>query len=76
MPLTPIERKATFVAACTLKGLTLTNAAKQECGVSWQHLDLVLLGGREGSVELKQKVAAFVGVSAHLFWKESVAVAS
>lgn len=75
MSFTPIERKAAFVATCTLKGLTKSPIAKPMFGVSWQHLNLVLLDEREGSAELKGKIADFVGVPASQFWRKPVAVA-
>lgn len=73
MPFTPIERKAAFVATCTLKGLQKSVIARPQFGVSWQHLDYVLMGQREGSAELKEKIAEFVGVSTAEFWKEPLA---
>jgi hypothetical protein len=69
MPFAPLERKAAFMAAVTLKETTKT-AAAEELGVSWTHLDAVLLGERDGSAELREKVAAYVDVPVDEFWKE------
>ena len=60
MALTPLERKALFKAAVTLKGTTMAKAARQ-LGVSYNHLTLVLRGDRVGSVRLERDVAAFIG---------------
>lgn len=76
MPFAPLERKAAFMAAVTLKETVKTKAA-EEIGVSWQHLDAVLLGERDGSKELREKVADYVGVPVDEFWtKPEVARAS
>lgn len=69
MPFAPLERKAAFMAAVTMKRTVKTKAAEEDIGVSWQHLDCVLLGEREGSAELKEKVAEYVGVPVDEFWK-------
>jgi hypothetical protein len=68
MPFAPLERKAAFMAAVTMKETTKT-AAAEELDVSWTHLDAVLLGEREGSAELKEKVADYVGVPVDDFWR-------
>lgn len=68
MPFAPLERKAAFMATVTMKETTKT-AAAEELGVSWTHLDAVLLGERDGSLELREKVAAYVGVPLDEFWK-------
>lgn len=75
MPFTPIERKAAFVAACTLKNAHKSKVAEEEIGVSWTHLDAVLLGQRDGSTEVRDKIAAYVGVPSREFWKEPLAEA-
>lgn len=75
MPFTPIERKAAFMAAVTLKETTKT-AAAEELEVSWTHLEFVLDGVRVGSTELKEKIADYVGIPSSQFWKEPIAVAS
>lgn len=59
--LTPLERKAAFVAAVTLRQSTRMRAAK-EIGVSWQHLRCVLEDERVGSLELKRRIAIYVGL--------------
>lgn len=76
MPYTPIERKAAFVAACTLKSAHKSKVALDEFGVSWTHLDAVLLGTRDGSEELRDKVAEYVGVPSKEFWKERLAASA
>lgn len=75
MPLAPLERKAAFMAAVTLKSTTKT-AAAEELEVSWTHLDFVLLGERDGSVELREKVAAYIGVNPEEFWAISKEIAA
>lgn len=62
------------MAAVTLKKTNKT-AAADELGVSWTHLDFVLLGDRIASSELKEKIADYVGIPSAQFWKESTAVA-
>jgi len=60
MALTPLERKALFKAAVTLRQVTMAQAA-HELGVSYNHLTLVLRGDRIGSTRLEQGVADFIG---------------
>jgi hypothetical protein len=60
MPMTPLQRKAAFRAAATLSEVSMAVAARR-LGVSYNHLMLVLAGTREGSIELKNRVAEFVG---------------
>jgi plasmid maintenance system antidote protein VapI len=60
MPMTPLQRKAAFRSAATLSEVSMSTAARR-LGVSYNHLMLVLAGTREGSVELKTRVAEFVG---------------
>jgi hypothetical protein len=61
MAMTPLERKARFKAAATLKEVTLSNAAR-DLGVSYNHLMLVLADRRVGSAALKGRIAAFLDV--------------
>ena len=68
MPFTPLERKAVFMAAVTMKETVKTKAAPEDLGVSWQHLDAVLLGERDGSKGLRERVAEYVGVPVDEFW--------
>lgn len=62
MAMTPLERKAAFRAAVTLRQITMAEAAA-ELGVSYNHLTLVINGERIGSVRLEEGVAAVVGRS-------------
>jgi DNA-binding XRE family transcriptional regulator len=57
--MTPLERKAAFKAATTLAQTTQAVAARR-LGVSYNHLMLVLADQRQGSLQLKGKVAAFL----------------
>ena len=60
MAMTPLERKAAFRAAVTLRQITMAEAAA-ELGVSYNHLTLVISGERVGSVQLEEGIAGFVG---------------
>ena len=60
MPMTPLQRKAAFRSAATLKEVSMATAARR-LGVSYNHLMLVLAGTREGSLELKRRIADFIG---------------
>lgn len=60
MAMTPLQRKAAFRSAATLRQVTMADAARQ-LGVSYNHLTLVLRGDRTGSVRLDQAIAAFIG---------------
>jgi transcriptional regulator with XRE-family HTH domain len=60
MPMTPLQRKAAFRSAATLNALSMSGAARR-LGVSYNHLMLVLAGNREGSIELKTRLAKFLG---------------
>jgi hypothetical protein len=70
MIMTPLERKAAFRAAATLKEISMSNAARK-LGVSYNHLMLVLLGpeghadGRRGSAVLQKRIAQFIGRPVH-----------
>ena len=61
MAMTPLQRKAAFKAAVTLREVTMAEAA-HELGVSYNHLTLVLKGERIGSARLEQEIATFVGL--------------
>lgn len=63
MPMSPLERKAAFRAAATLKEVTMANAARR-LGVSYNHLMLVLNGDRKASSGLKSRIADFLGCAA------------
>lgn len=60
MAMTPLQRKAAFKAAVTLRQVTMAQAAAT-LGVSYNHLLLVLGGERIGSARLEEAIAAFVG---------------
>lgn len=57
--MTPLERRAAMRAAVTIRQITMAQAA-QELGVSYNHLTLVLLGDRQGSLRLEKAIAAFL----------------
>lgn len=59
MAMTPLERKAAFRAAVTLRQITMAEAAA-ELGVSYNHLTLVINGERVGSARLEDEVSAFI----------------
>lgn len=60
MAMTPLQRKAAFKAAVTLRQVTMADAAAT-LGVSYNHLSLVLRGERIGSARLEEGIATFVG---------------
>jgi transcriptional regulator with XRE-family HTH domain len=60
MPMTHLQRKAAFRSAATLAQVSMATAARR-LGVSYNHLMLVLAGTREGSLELKHRIATFIG---------------
>lgn len=60
MAMTPLERKAAFRAAVTLRQITMAEAAA-ELGVSYNHLTLVINGDRLGSARLEDGIARVVG---------------
>ena len=62
MAMTPLERKAAFRSAVTLRQLTMAEAAA-ELGVSYNHLTLVMRGDRVGSAGLEAGIAAMIGRS-------------
>ena len=62
--MTPLERRAAMRSAATLRQITMNQAAR-ELGVSYNHLTLVLLGNRQGSVRLEEAIAAFFGRLRH-----------
>ena len=71
MAMTPLERKAAFRAAVTLRQLTMAEAAA-ELGVSYNHLTLVIKGERIGSAALEAGIAAMTGRSVNeLFGRTS-----
>jgi transcriptional regulator with XRE-family HTH domain len=62
MAMTPLQRKAAFRAAVTLRQVTMAEAAT-ELGVSYNHLTLVINGERVGSARLEEAIAAVLGRS-------------
>ena len=60
MAMTPLERKAAFRAAVTLRQITMAEAAA-ELGISYNHLTLVINGERVGSERLEEGIARTVG---------------
>lgn len=70
MPLTPLERKAAFAHAVTLRGKSKTAAAKEDLGVTWTHLSAVLEEDRDGSEELRRRFADYIGVPVEECWPE------
>jgi hypothetical protein len=63
MAMTPVERKAEFKRAVTLKQTTMEKAAVEDLRVSFHHLSEVLAGRRVGSEELEQRFAEYIGLS-------------
>jgi len=59
--MSPLERRAAFRAAVTLKQTTMARAASS-LGVSYNHLLLVLDGRRKPSQRLQHAVATFLGM--------------
>lgn len=59
MAMTPLERKAAFKAAVTLRQITMAEAAA-ELGVSYNHLTLVINGERVGSARLESGIADMI----------------
>jgi len=62
MAMTPLERKAAFRAAVTLRQITMAEAAAQ-LGVSYNHLTLVINGERVGSARLEEGISRVLGRS-------------
>ncbi len=60
MAMTPLERKAAFRAAVTLRQITMAEAATQ-LGISYNHLTLVISGERVGSARLEEGISAVIG---------------
>jgi transcriptional regulator with XRE-family HTH domain len=60
MAMTPLERKAAFRAAVTLRQITMAEAAAQ-LGVSYNHLTLVIKGERVGSARLEEGISCVLG---------------
>lgn len=62
--MSPIERKAAFRLQAERDGRTLSGAAHEACGVTWEHLAEGIKDGRHRiSADIKQKFAAYIGRS-------------
>lgn len=62
MELTPLQRKARFVARAIEEGKTLEAAAQSAANCCWPHVKEGLLGKRVLSKEVQMDIAAYVGV--------------
>lgn len=71
MALTPLERKAAFMHAVTMRQKGKMAGAR-EIGYSWTHVETVLNEGRAGSEKMKQRVAEYCGVPYKKFWGEAL----
>jgi hypothetical protein len=63
MMMTPVERKAAFRNAADLNQKTLSGAAYEVCGVTWEHLGTGIADKRPLSADVKAKFAAYIGRS-------------
>jgi len=59
MAMTPLERKAAFRAAVTLRQITMAEAAA-ELGISYNHLTLVINGERVASARVEEGIAGMI----------------
>lgn len=59
MAMTPLERKAAFRAAVTLRQITMAEAAA-ELGISYNHLTLVINGERVASARVEEAIAGMI----------------
>jgi transcriptional regulator with XRE-family HTH domain len=57
--MTPLERKAAFRAAVTLRQITMAEAAA-ELGISYNHLTLVINGERVASARVEEGIAGMI----------------
>ena len=76
MALPPIERKALFKAQITRDRMTLDSAANEVCGVTWFHLSEGLESRRSLSVEVRQKFAAYLGLTVEQVFGEATGAAA
>ena len=60
MAMTPLERKAAFRAAVTLRQVTMAEAAA-ELGISYNHLTLVINGEGVGRARVEEAIARMIG---------------
>lgn len=73
MRLSPLERKAAYAHAVTMRGKSKTAAAREDLGVTWTHLSAVLEGERDGSPALRRRFADYIGVTIQQCWPELAA---
>lgn len=66
----PLQRKAEFAKAATLREKGTSQAAEDDLEVSWTHLKACLEGERTPSEELARRVAEYVGIPVAQFWGE------
>lgn len=69
---TPLQRKAEFAKAATLKEKANSTAAEEDLGSSWTHLRECFEGTRTPSKELADKAAAYVEMDPEEFWGADV----
>ena len=74
MPLSPLQRKAAFAHAITMRETTKT-AAAMSLGYSLTHIEATMSGERVASDELKAKLAEYCAHTEEAFWGEPVSVA-
>lgn len=60
-PITNAERVAAFDFACKTRKLSVAAVARPQMGCSLGHLGEVLRGLRNGSDELRERIAVFIG---------------
>jgi uncharacterized protein involved in copper resistance len=76
--MTPLERKAAFKHAVTMKETTLEAASRDVIGVTWMHLSLGIdEENRRGmSDEVKAKFAKYIGKTAEEVFGDSSSTAA
>jgi hypothetical protein len=68
----PLQRKAEFAKAATLREKANSVAAEEDLGSSWTHLRECFEGERTPSKDLALKVATYVEMDAEDFWGADV----
>ena len=61
--MTPVDRKSAFRHQASLDGKTLSGAAYEACGVTWDHLRGGISGDLPLSADVKRKFASYIGQS-------------
>lgn len=61
--MSPVERKSAFRHQAALDGKTLSGAAYEACGVTWDHLRGGISDALPISADVRQKFAAYIGKS-------------